>query len=83
MKRGGKKMCNHFHLGHYCSQGNFCKFQHEPKLSPGELTALMFKTRSLACSNRKCEDIFCCKSHFTPGLLRSRLHDASIEPRAR
>ncbi|KAL1607254.1 hypothetical protein SLS59_002217 [Nothophoma quercina] len=62
MKKNGKKMCNNYHLGGSCTQGKFCHFQHEPKLSPGELTALRYKARSLACNNRYCEDIDCCKS---------------------
>lgn len=61
MKRTGKKMCNNFHLGGSCMQGKFCHFQHEPRLTPGELNALRFKARSLACNNRYCEDIDCCK----------------------
>lgn len=62
MKRYGKKMCNNFHLGGSCVQGKFCQFQHEPRLSPGELVALRYKARSLACNNRYCEDIDCCES---------------------
>lgn len=61
MKKVGKKMCNHWHLGGKCENGNFCMFQHEPKLTPGELNALRYKTRSLACKNRYCENIDCCK----------------------
>ena len=64
MKKSGKKMCNNYHLGGSCTQGAFCHFQHEPKLSPGELVALRYKARSLACNNRYCEDIDCCKSFF-------------------
>jgi hypothetical protein len=61
MKRTGKKMCNHWHLGNHCENGKFCQFQHEPKLSTAELNALRYKTRSLACKNRYCENIDCCK----------------------
>lgn len=61
MKRTGKKFCNHWHLGGHCENGKFCQFQHEPKLTPGELNALRYKTRSLACKNRYCENIDCCK----------------------
>lgn len=64
MKKNGKKMCNHFHLGGSCMQGKFCHFQHEPKLTPGEQNALRYKARSLACNNRFCEDIDCCKLLF-------------------
>ncbi|KAJ4340864.1 hypothetical protein N0V87_002218 [Didymella glomerata] len=63
MKKNGKKMCNNFHLGGSCTQGKFCHFQHEPKLSPGELVALRYKARSLACNNRYCEDIDCYLGH--------------------
>jgi hypothetical protein len=61
MKRTGKKMCNHWHLGGHCENGKFCQFQHEPKLTTGELNALRYKTRSLACKNRYCENIDCCE----------------------
>jgi hypothetical protein len=61
MKRTGKKMCNHWHLGNHCENGKFCQFQHEPKLTAGELNALRYKTRSLACKNRYCENIDCCE----------------------
>ena len=61
MRKNGKKMCNNFHLGGSCTQGKFCHFQHEPKLTTGELVALRYKARSLACNNRYCEDIDCCK----------------------
>lgn len=60
-RKSGKKLCNNYHLGGSCIQGKFCNFQHEPKLSPGQLTALRYKARSLACNNRYCEDIDCCK----------------------
>ncbi|KAF1923758.1 uncharacterized protein M421DRAFT_405072 [Didymella exigua CBS 183.55] len=63
MKKNGKKMCNNFHLGGSCTQGKFCQFQHEPKLTPGELVALRYKARSLACNNRYCEDIDCYLGH--------------------
>ncbi|KAF2627044.1 hypothetical protein BU25DRAFT_411148 [Macroventuria anomochaeta] len=63
MKKNGKKMCNNFHLGGSCMQGKFCHFQHEPKLSAGELTTLRYKARSLACNNRYCEDIDCYLGH--------------------
>jgi hypothetical protein len=49
------------HLGGYCENGKFCNFQHEPKLTPAELNALRYKTRSLACKNKGCENIDCCK----------------------
>ncbi|KAH4895970.1 hypothetical protein HBH74_194040 [Parastagonospora nodorum] len=63
MKRTGKKMCNHWHLGGHCDNGKLCQFQHEPKLTPGELNALRYKTRSLACKNRYCENIDCYLGH--------------------
>lgn len=61
MKRTGKKMCNHWHLGGHCENGKFCSFQHEPRLNPGELNALRYKTRSTACKDTYCENIECCK----------------------
>ncbi|KAF1844552.1 uncharacterized protein K460DRAFT_404844 [Cucurbitaria berberidis CBS 394.84] len=63
MKKGGKKMCNHWHLGGHCENGSFCNFQHEPKLTPAELNALRYKTRSLACKNKFCENIDCYLGH--------------------
>ncbi|KAI4621707.1 hypothetical protein J4E80_004077 [Alternaria sp. BMP 0032] len=63
MKKVGKKMCNHWHLGGYCENGKFCNFQHEPKLTPAELNALRYKTRSLACKNKGCENIDCYLGH--------------------
>jgi hypothetical protein len=61
MMRSKKKMCNHFHLGGKCEQGRFCHFQHEPRLPAGELNALKYKTRSLMCKNRYCDNIDCCE----------------------
>ncbi|KAI0583435.1 hypothetical protein TUN199_05715 [Pyrenophora tritici-repentis] len=63
MKKVGKKVCNHWHLGGHCENGAFCNFQHEPKLTAGELNALRYKTRSLACKNRYCENIDCYLGH--------------------
>lgn len=63
MKKVGKKMCNHWHIGGRCDNGKFCSFQHEPKLSAAELNALRYKTRSLACQNRYCENIDCYLGH--------------------
>ncbi|KAG9204767.1 hypothetical protein G6514_009998 [Epicoccum nigrum] len=63
MARTGKKMCNNFHIGGSCAQGRFCHFQHEPKLTPGELNALKYKARSLACNNQYCEDVDCYLGH--------------------
>jgi len=63
MKKCGKKMCNNWHLGGSCDKGEFCNFQHEPKLPPGEVTALRYKARSLACKNRYCENIDCYMGH--------------------
>ncbi|KAH8712139.1 hypothetical protein GQ44DRAFT_689294 [Phaeosphaeriaceae sp. PMI808] len=63
MKLTGKKMCNHWHLGNNCENGKFCQFQHEPKLAPAVLNALRYKTRSLACKNRYCQNIDCYLGH--------------------
>ncbi|KAH7411790.1 hypothetical protein DE146DRAFT_254622 [Phaeosphaeria sp. MPI-PUGE-AT-0046c] len=63
MRKTGKKMCNHWHLGGHCENGKFCQFLHEPKLTPAELNALRYKTRSLACKDRYCENIDCYLGH--------------------
>jgi hypothetical protein len=79
MKKVGKKMCNHWHLGGYCEKGKFCGFQHEPKLTAAELNALRYKTRSLACKNRCCENIDCCEyplSRHCSGIFD--VHTASL-----
>lgn len=76
MKRTGKKMCNHWHLGGHCENGKFCQFQHEPKLTTGELNALRYKTRSLPCKNRYCENIDCCKL-TPPHYARMSIHTTS------
>ncbi|KAL5390410.1 hypothetical protein DPSP01_001969 [Paraphaeosphaeria sporulosa] len=62
MKRSGKNLCNHWHLNNgKCTNGANCHFQHEPKLSPAGLIALRYKTRSLPCKDRYCQNISCCK----------------------
>jgi hypothetical protein len=62
MRKAGKNLCNHWHLNKgKCHNKDTCKFQHEPKLSPAEIVALRYKTRSLACKDRYCENIDCCK----------------------
>ncbi|KAH9882848.1 hypothetical protein J1614_000214 [Plenodomus biglobosus] len=63
MKKYGKKLCNNWHIGGKCDNGDFCVFQHQPKLSPNELIALRYKARSLACKNRYCENIDCYLGH--------------------
>ncbi|PVI01982.1 hypothetical protein DM02DRAFT_613295 [Periconia macrospinosa] len=64
MKKAGKNLCNHWHLNNgKCNNGSACYFQHEPKLTPGELNALRYKTRSLACKNAYCENIDCYLGH--------------------
>lgn len=63
MKKSGKKLCNHWHLGGKCENGDHCMFQHEPKLTPAQLNVLRYKTRSLACKNRYCENIDCYLGH--------------------
>ena len=62
MKKAGRNLCNHWHLNKgKCHNKDSCKFQHDPKLTPAELTALRYKTRSLACKDRYCENFDCCK----------------------
>ncbi|KAF2865562.1 hypothetical protein BDV95DRAFT_586041 [Massariosphaeria phaeospora] len=64
MELAGHNLCNHWHLNKgKCANGSFCKFQHEPKLSPAELNALRYKTRSLACKNKYCENFDCYLGH--------------------
>ncbi|KAL5113658.1 hypothetical protein ACEQ8H_008473 [Pleosporales sp. CAS-2024a] len=63
MRRSGKKLCNFWHLSGHCENGKFCHFQHEPKLTPAELNALKYKTRSLPCKNRYCDKIDCYLGH--------------------
>ncbi|KAF2266099.1 hypothetical protein CC78DRAFT_615404 [Lojkania enalia] len=64
MEKAGRNLCNNWHLHKaQCPNGNFCRFQHEPKLTPAELTALRYKTRSLACKHRNCEDFDCYLGH--------------------
>jgi hypothetical protein len=60
-KQHGKNLCNNYHLSGKCAEGDRCKFQHGPKLSAAEKTALNYKTRQLACKHRKCETFDCCK----------------------
>jgi hypothetical protein len=63
MKRSGKNLCNHWHLNNgKCTNGVNCHFQHEPKLTNAGMTALRYKTRSLACKDRYCQNVGCCKS---------------------
>ncbi|KAF2793606.1 hypothetical protein K505DRAFT_244028 [Melanomma pulvis-pyrius CBS 109.77] len=64
MNKAGRNLCNHWHLNKgKCTNGEFCKFQHEPKLSLAELNALRYKTRSLACKSRVCENFDCYLGH--------------------
>ncbi|KAF1961397.1 hypothetical protein CC80DRAFT_488687 [Byssothecium circinans] len=64
MKKGGKNLCNHWHLNKgKCTNGAGCYFQHEPKLTAGEMNALRYKTRSLPCKDRYCENINCYLGH--------------------
>ncbi|PSN67867.1 hypothetical protein BS50DRAFT_620322 [Corynespora cassiicola Philippines] len=64
MGKTGRNLCNHWHLNRgKCNQGDFCLFQHEPKLSASETNALRYKTRSLACKNRYCENLECYLGH--------------------
>ncbi|ORX99803.1 hypothetical protein BCR34DRAFT_495161 [Clohesyomyces aquaticus] len=64
MEKAGRNLCNHWHLNRgQCSNGNFCRFQHEPKLTPAELNSLRYKTRSLACKRRDCDKFDCYLGH--------------------
>lgn len=62
MKKVGRNLCNNWHLTKgKCINGTKCHFQHEPKLSSAELNALRYKTRSLACKDRYCQNVDCCE----------------------
>ncbi|KAL5419088.1 hypothetical protein PMIN03_000617 [Paraphaeosphaeria minitans] len=64
MKRSGKNLCNQWHLNNgKCANGAKCHFQHEPKLTPAGLTALLYKSRSLACKDRYCQNVDCYLGH--------------------
>ncbi|KAF2640960.1 hypothetical protein P280DRAFT_469634 [Massarina eburnea CBS 473.64] len=64
MKKTGKNLCNHWHLNKgKCTNGAGCYFQHDPKLSVSEMNALKYKTRSLPCKDRYCENINCYLGH--------------------
>lgn len=64
MDQIGRNLCNHWHLNNgKCQNGDFCKFQHGPKLAPAELNALRYKTRSLPCKRRDCENFDCYLGH--------------------
>ncbi|KAH7117752.1 hypothetical protein B0J11DRAFT_536605 [Dendryphion nanum] len=64
MDQAGRNLCNHWHLNNgKCQNGDFCKFQHAPKLSVAELNALRYKTRSLPCKRRDCENFECYLGH--------------------
>lgn len=65
MEESGKNLCNNWHLKGKCVNGATCRFQHEPKLTSAGLNALRYKTRSLACKDRYCPTVDCCKSQFT------------------
>jgi hypothetical protein len=93
MKKGGRNLCNHWHLNNgKCHNNDLCKFQHQPKLSTAEQIALRYKTRSLACKNRYCDNWDCCRptrdtawwERFTDEVLQiwviSALLNATKEP---
>ncbi|KAL1602556.1 hypothetical protein SLS60_005972 [Paraconiothyrium brasiliense] len=64
MKKSGKNLCNHWHLNNgRCTNGANCHFQHEPPLSNAGKIALRYKTRSLACKDRYCQNVNCYLGH--------------------
>lgn len=81
MKKYNKNLCNNWHLNHgKCQSGSACYFQHEPKLSPGELNALRYKTRSLPCKARSCENVDCCKSRAFLPRMQSPVVNVDCRP---
>ncbi|KAK0630910.1 hypothetical protein B0T17DRAFT_234871 [Bombardia bombarda] len=62
-KKGGVNFCNRFHVVGSCSHAN-CPYTHGEKLTGGELLALKWKTRSLACtSGPQCREFRCVLGH--------------------
>ncbi|KAF2734178.1 hypothetical protein EJ04DRAFT_249625 [Polyplosphaeria fusca] len=63
MAKAGRNLCNNWHLSGTCHNGDFCRFLHAPKLTAAELIALKYKTRSLACKRKDCENFGCYLGH--------------------
>jgi len=60
----GGKVCNEHFLRGYCDKGGYCPFSHDGKLPPGQLKALAFRARTLACANgSSCRDFDCYMGH--------------------
>jgi len=60
MKKAGRNLCNHYHLGRGQCINKECPFQHEPRLTVAETVALKYKARSLPCKDRYCPNVHCC-----------------------
>ncbi|KAF2118679.1 hypothetical protein BDV96DRAFT_487270 [Lophiotrema nucula] len=62
--KAGRNFCNNWHLSNgKCNNGDFCNFQHAPKLNAGELNALRYKARSIPCKRVDCENFDCYLGH--------------------
>lgn len=63
-----KKVCNAYHLNGNCDKpSEYCDYQHEPKMSGGELLALKHHARRRCCPLRtECFDMDCVFGHVCP-----------------
>lgn len=58
------KVCNEHYLKGTCDKGKSCPYSHEYKLSSGQLKALAYRARTLACANGAwCRDFECYQGH--------------------
>lgn len=58
------KVCNDYFLTGHCSKSDSCTFSHKGKLTTGQLSALAYRQRMLACkSGPECRDFDCYKGH--------------------
>jgi hypothetical protein len=57
-------LCNAFHLGGSCPEGNYCAYHHGERLTPGEQNVLKGKARGIRCpAGSYCEDVDCTMGH--------------------
>jgi hypothetical protein len=58
------KVCNEHYLRGACDKGKSCTYSHEYKLTSGQLKALAYRARTLACANGGwCRDFDCYQGH--------------------